>query len=223
MLRHALALLLALAVGLAPALCNAELYRWVDELGVTHYATDLDSIPSSARDDALEILATPAPVAAPRAQPVPAEPAPAPTPPSAPEAASPAIATPEIATPAITSPTLALPESALPEPVTPESAPSAALPAATPATETTTPLPTAPPVFPGPPATAPIPPEDPRAAEVAELEAQIASDRERLRQMISTKRWDSAELASDPGVREIAERLPRLQAQLAALRAETVP
>jgi hypothetical protein len=41
--------------------------------------------------------------------------------------------------------------------------------------------------------------------------------------MISTKRWDSAELASDPIIREIAERLPRLQAELAALRAETAP
>ena len=97
------------------------------------------------------------------------------------------------------------------------------VPASAPTTEVTMPAPTAAPVFPGPPTTPAIPPEDPRAAEVANLEAQIASDRERLRQIISTKRWESAELASDPNIREIAERLPRLQAELAALRAETVP
>jgi len=85
------------------------------------------------------------------------------------------------------------------------------------------PVVSAPTRFPGPSPTHAISPDDPRAGEVAELEAQIASDREALRQMISTKRWDSAELASDPEIREIAERLPRLQAQLAALQAEPAP
>lgn len=194
MLRHAVRPLLALAFALAPATADAALYRWVDELGVTHYATDLDAIPTSARDAALEIVASPSPVAATRALPVPParpEAVPVPPPPSAP-APTPA----EPATLATTVP---------------------------PATEAPTASPTAPPVFPGPATTPALPAGDPRAAEVAELEAQIAADREHLRQMISTKRWDSAELASDPSIREIAERLPRLQAELAALRAETVP
>jgi Spy/CpxP family protein refolding chaperone len=64
------------------------------------------------------------------------------------------------------------------------------------------------------------PSDDPRADEIAQLEGQIERDREALRQLISTPRWDSAEFASDPRVREIAERLPRLQAELAALRTE---
>jgi Spy/CpxP family protein refolding chaperone len=63
-------------------------------------------------------------------------------------------------------------------------------------------------------------PQDPRADEIAELEGQLERDREVLRQLISTPRWDSAELAADPRVREIAERMPRLQAELAALRTE---
>ncbi len=68
-----------------------------------------------------------------------------------------------------------------------------------------------------------LPPDDPRAQEVAELEAQIARDRETLRTLISTPRWDSSELAKDPEIRAIAERLPRLQAELEALRREPAP
>ena len=193
MLRHALRLLLALALGLAPALANADVYRWVDELGATHYTTDRDTVPRRYRGDAQVINAKPAARSTPRVTPSPA-------------AAQPAAERPSAAVPAAV-PVLA-----------PISAPASA-----PTTEVTMPAATAAPVFPGPPTTPAIPPEDPRAAEVANLEAQIASDRERLRQIISTKRWESAELASDPNIREIAERLPRLQAELAALRAETVP
>jgi hypothetical protein len=76
---------------------------------------------------------------------------------------------------------------------------------------------------PEPPTAAPSPTSsgDPRADEIADLEARIERDREALRQLISTPRWDTAELASDPQVREIAERLPRLQAELSALRRES--
>ena len=189
MLRHALRLLLALALGLAPALANADVYRWVDELGATHYTTDRDTVPRRYRGDAQAIGAKPAARSTPRVTPSPA------------------------AAPASTE----FPSVAAPTPV------PVPTPASAPTTEVTMPAATAAPVFPGPPTTPAIPPEDPRAAEVANLEAQIASDRERLRQIISTKRWESAELASDPNIREIAERLPRLQAELAALRAETVP
>ncbi|MGH7293109.1 MAG: hypothetical protein ACREJT_17945, partial [Myxococcota bacterium] len=131
------------------------------------------------------------------------------------------------ATTTTTAPALAAPPLVVPPLVVPPPQPTTA----TSPTPTTAVAPTpesarpdsAPTVFPGPPATGALPPDDPRAAEVATLEAQIATDRESLRQIISTKRWDSAELASDPTIREIAERLPRLQAQLEALRAEPVP
>ena len=191
---------------MAAARGDAALYRWVNELGVTHYTTDLESIPSSAREDALEIVATPPPEASTRALPVPPAAAVAPAPPSTPA--------PEVAPPSTPQPEAA--PAPVPAPETPpvEAGPR---PQAAPSESNGTP-----PVFPGPPAAAEIPAGDPRAAEVAELEARIAADREQLRRMISTKRWDSAELASSPEIREIAERLPRLQAELAALRAETV-
>lgn len=264
MFRHAVRPLLALAIALAPASANAALYRWVDEQGVTHYTTDLDSIPGSARDNALEIVTSPAPVETTRALPVPPvtpEVEPTPPPAAAPEAVpmppieaeppppiaieSPPLepATPEPA-PTEATPTESTPtESSVTEPAATPAvgapAPSEPPPAVEPTTTTTTTepptatepapssewtnVPSSAPVFPGPSATPPLSPDDPRGAEVAELEAKIAADREQLRQMISTKRWDSAELASDPNIREIAERLPRLQAELAALRAETVP
>ncbi len=182
MLRHALRLLLVLALGLAPAIGSAEVYRWVDELGVTHYTTDRDTIPRRHRESANEIIAAPTRRPTRRARP---------------------------ATQGTTAPQ--------------PSEPTIASPALAPAARTTPTEPSPPPILPGPPALRSIPSDDPRATEVAELEAQIATDRESLRQMISVRRWDSAELASDPGVREIAERLPRLQAELEALRAETVP
>lgn len=194
MLRQALRLLLVLALCFAPALGSADVFRWVDELGVTHYTTDPDTIPRRFRASAKEIVATPRPGAARRASRRPAE-------------------------AATTAPTASSPESV---PAVP-SAPGAVTSTPAPASRTIAKPAAGPVVFPGPPTTAAISPGDPRAAELAELEAQIATDRESLRQMISTKRWDSAELASDPGVREIAERLPRLQAELEALRAETVP
>ncbi|MEX2206650.1 MAG: DUF4124 domain-containing protein [Myxococcota bacterium] len=235
MLRHAARSLLALALALAPASADAALYRWVDEQGVTHYATDLEAIPSSARDTALEIVTSPAPVAATRALPVrPATPAIEPTPPPAaapaPAPPMPPIIEPEPPAPiAIESPPLEpeTPELPVAEPATAVTPPASSEPStateAAPASEPSTATPGSAPLFPGPAATRQLPPDDPRAAEVAELEAKIAADRETLRQMISTKRWDSAELASDPNIRAIAERLPRLQAELAALRAETVP
>jgi len=210
--RSAVRPLLALALLLAPATSDAALYRWVDELGVTHYATDLDAIPSHARDEALEIVTSPAPAAATRALPVsPAKPRSVPVPTSPSATATPPVDAAPPAPAALESPALA---PATPEPTATEHSPATGRPASTAS---------AAPVFPGPVATPQLPADDPRAAEVAELEAKIAADREQLRQMISTKRWDSAELASDPNIREIAERLPRLQAQLAALRAETVP
>ncbi len=212
-----------LALGFAPALASGEVFRWVDELGVTHFTTDRDAIPSSYRDEAIEIGKLPSP--APRR----AAPAPAPVPEaSAPPESPPQARAPETSAPPTAEPAAAPVESAWPAPdiaPAPTAARATPPPPDAPATPEApaTPALAAPPAFPGPPPRTALPPDDPRASEAAELEAQIASDREKLRQMISTKRWDSAELASDPEIREIAERLPRLQAQLAALQAEPAP
>ena len=106
-------------------------------------------------------------------------------------------------------------ESALP---TVEGAPSVSR------SEVAPPAPDAPqepsPIVAPPAVRSPLAPGDPRQQEIAQLEAAIERDREELRNMVSTPRWDASELASDPHVREIAERLPRLQAELAALRTE---
>jgi len=189
--RVALRLLLAAALGAAPSLVRADTWRWVDEGGVTHYATDRSEIPSRYRDAAQVIqtpnrgISNPSGARPPEPPARPPEPKPAQAEPAAPvEAAPPA------------------PES---RPAPPPESQSAA-PPAQPASEVT-------------PAARPS--DDPRADEIAQLEGQIERDREALRQLISTPRWDSAELASDPRVREIAERLPRLQAELAALRTES--
>ncbi len=63
-------------------------------------------------------------------------------------------------------------------------------------------------------------PPPPSADEMAELEEQILRDRETLKDLISRQGLDSAEFTADPRVREIAQRLPRLQAELEALRRE---
>jgi len=59
--------------------------------------------------------------------------------------------------------------------------------------------------------------------EIAELEEQIRRDRETLKDLISREGLKGSEFTNDPRVREIAERLPRLQAELDALRREAAP
>ena len=67
--------------------------------------------------------------------------------------------------------------------------------------------------------------EDEAAGEseqVRELRARIEDDRALLKQLLGGRDEGEA-LTSDPRVREIAERLPRLQAELEALRSESKP
>jgi hypothetical protein len=59
--------------------------------------------------------------------------------------------------------------------------------------------------------------------EIAELEARIARDKDSLKDILSQGRPSGQDLASDPRLREIAERLPRLQSELNALRGEPSP
>lgn len=205
MFRAALRWLLAAALCAAPSVVRADTYRWVDEGGVTHYSTSRDEIPRRYRDAAQVIVPAPSAITNPSG----ARP---PAPPARPPETRPPQAEPVQTEPA--PPVEAAPPASAPEPESPAPVPQGA-----PAESRST----APPAQPAPPAepvTHARASGDPRADEIAELEGQIERDRETLRQLISTPRWDSTELASDARVREIAERLPRLQAELAALRTE---
>lgn len=132
-----------------PLAASAQVYKWVDENGVTHYTLERQEIPPHLRQ---------------RLRPI----APGALPPPGP-----------------------------PEPTTRLSS--------APSTQTS----------------APVPRPD-HTAEILSLEEQIAADRETLKDLISQQR-DAGEFAQDPKVQEIAERLPRLQAQLAELRRESGP
>ena len=72
------------------------------------------------------------------------------------------------------------------------------------------------PTLPGAP---PIDPNDPLAARIAELTASVAADEETLKALISDPKV-ADRLRSSPELRAVAERLPRLQAELDQLRAE---
>lgn len=204
---------------------RAELYRWTDDEGVVHYATDRDRIPRRYRSQA-QVVRSDAPVAPPGGPlpPLAGQPTPAPAPsaaepelPREPESVQEPAQPPE-------QPAEAPPPAVAPEPdAEPDTAPSsqAAPGRPAPAPEETPAVTNAPP--PPPPAAprrAPLPPDDPRAAEAAELEREIAARQEEIRQLISQNRWEGSELATDPRLRELGEVLPRLQAELEALRGE---
>jgi hypothetical protein len=61
---------------------------------------------------------------------------------------------------------------------------------------------------------------DPREIEIAELEHELAARREELKTLISQKSFDSSQISADPRLSELAEIVPRLQAELDALRGE---
>lgn len=216
-------------------------YRWLDESGVAHFTTQKSRIPSEFRDAAQEVgkrvspapgrtastPATPAPVAAPPPDtapapsgprvmpegefeepplgargPKPAEPAAsaaAPAPLSAP-AAAPARASSSVRPPGAASPPrtdVAAPPS---DAVRPASASVAAAP---------------------PGAVAAPAPVDPAALDeqIRTLEAQVGRDEAALQDLLSQPRVEGApRLADREDFREIAQRLPKLQADLKALR-----
>ena len=69
---------------------------------------------------------------------------------------------------------------------------------------------------------APEPPADvdPRQTEIADLERELDARREELKSLISQSSFDSSQIATDPRLRELAESVPRLQAEIEALRGE---
>jgi hypothetical protein len=110
---------------------------------------------------------------------------------------------------------------AAPAPVPGEPAPAATTPArGAPAAAAATPAPSA-------PAAAPQPPPAPGAGDVAreqQLAAAIAADQEALKVLIAAQPAPGdAPLAESAQLREIAQRLPQLQAELHALRERRTP
>jgi hypothetical protein len=61
------------------------------------------------------------------------------------------------------------------------------------------------------------------ALAIAELEGAIQRDREALKDLISQGPWEGSEPATDPQLREIAQRLANQESDLAALRRSGSP
>jgi hypothetical protein len=231
-------LALLLGVALPGVHARAEtsapaLYQWTDERGNVRYTPDPDRVPASQRGT-LQLIApgAPPPSASPRpaAQPgqIPAPSAaatPAPSAPSAPPAPAPAAMPPPVAAPIpAATPAPAPAPVATPAPVSTPALPTTAAPAATPA-----------PAISRAPATAPAPVAAPAAAAAPapaagesereqQLAAAIAADEEALKVLISAPIPEGGPpLADSAELREIARRLPELQAELSALRERRAP
>jgi len=195
---HALLLFAAtlLFTGPVAAAAGAEgerpvIYRWVDADGVAHYTAHRDRVPSAVRDSLQEIQSAPVAPAASSGEPEPA---------AAADAAAPA--------------------------TTPAPAPALA-PESSWATQNAGPAPA--PVARGErgadgtlvASRASDAPADTSGldARIAELEAQIAHDEEAIKDFLSTPPTEGGvALPETPEFREIAHRLPKLQADLRGLR-----
>jgi hypothetical protein len=199
-------LALWIGAGLAgvPALAEQPapvIYQWTDDRGNVRYTPDPERVPASRRDTMLRLEpgapATPQP---PRPD-APSVPSPAPTAltttPVAPSGVTPAPAQTPVATPASTP--------------TPTSAPTAA------GVADTTPRAGAP--------SAPAPELSPsETAREQQLAAAIAADEEALKALISAPAAEGgAPAGASEQLREIARRLPAMQAELSALRERRAP
>ena len=239
-------LVLAFALALCSAVAGAErptVYRWLDESGVAHYTTQRSRIPSEFRDAAQEVGATSSPPqAATPSLPAAPPPAQAATPSTSPAAAAP----PPVAAPPPSGPRVT-PEGDFEEPPL-GSHGAAPTSGASPSTrerdaDVAAPPPGlvrgtsgsrgAPPTA-SPSATASVPREpsvapSPLSAtdasalddRIALLEEQVSRDQAAIQSILGEPREsDGARLADRPDLREIAGRLPKLQADLKALRAQ---
>jgi hypothetical protein len=212
------------ALSLAGAAAAADepavrVWQWTDRAGVVRYTPDRDRVPGYARDAAVEIRPGQGP---PPTTPVYFEPDPRAPVVAVPDATPEATPPPAAARPAAvagpdTSPT---PAAAVPDTAP---APAAAVHDGSPAPAVA--VPDTPPVEAGPlaaaqPAVA-APPGDDLDERIRQLETQIQADEEALKQLISAAD-SSADVEVSPELRAIAERLPRLQAQLASLQQRRV-
>lgn len=218
-------LALALAGLIAAGPAAADLWRWIDAEGVARYTPDPDRVPAAERGSLVRVEAGMAD--APERAPVAAKPPAIFAPPGDAEIAVDPFNAPERAREFQGEVVVEMPAEA-PAPKPP--APPASSPAAEPLPTVDAPAaPVAPAAAPSPaapvadaasppaPAGAPIPPE--ADARRAELVAAIARDEEALEAHVSSVA--GGPLAASAELREIAERLPALQAELRALEAQT--
>ena len=192
-----------------PALAFATVYKWIDENGLTHYTTDPEKVPRHLRGHWKEPETVPE-VAPPSVRELDPEglysiPGPRTAPGRRPIQDDDDLAT-------------------LPA-VSPGAEPPPATSGGPADTETTVEVPTAeahPPATPSPPPVesppSPIAAEPPaEGTRIAELEAKIARDRDLLKQLLTSDGNDGAWLR-DPRLRDVAERLSRLQRELDSAR-----
>jgi hypothetical protein len=227
---------LALATLLAAAPAAADLWRWIDADGVPRYTPDPGRVPAAQRSSLVRV--EPGMAEAPRSSPAPAPAIFAPPgdtlaadPFNAPERAREmvgevvvevpsAASAPEPDAPAAPPVSAApLPPVDLPPPgIPPQAPPSPAPEAASTLAPQAEPGP-APEPAPGAAAPARAASSSQTEARRAELLAAIARDEEILKTHVSSQA--GGPLASSAELREIAERLPALQAELRALEAQT--
>jgi hypothetical protein len=212
----------ALAAALLAPAAFAEIWQWTDAEGVVRYTPNPDRVPQSHRGSLLKVergmvLPAPSPAkprviyAPPEEIPFGADPFEAPEPARTLESPEPPEAEPSAAPGPARAPEV--PERLEAEPPTafaPRAAPSEApAPSAAPGQE-----PEAPP--------APRPLSNAEQAHRTQIEEQIAADQETLKELIARQAMEGDDpLRESPELREIARRLPALQAELRAL--EGVP
>ncbi|MEE8558047.1 MAG: DUF4124 domain-containing protein [Myxococcota bacterium] len=195
-----------LALLLFPFESHATVYKWVDENGISHYTPDPDQVPRGFRGQWRSVGETDEDL-------VPDQD------PDDLEAIPPARlrAPGELPLPAVVEPAGASLPDLEPtdlEPTAPRSIEAPATPAATPLPSIDAPW-AEPRVAVAPPRVSADPPSD--------LDARIASDRALLRELLSQPRENRKDWLQDPRLREIAERLPKLQAEKEAARSEATP
>jgi hypothetical protein len=214
---------IALAVALFAPAAFAEVWQWTDADGVVRYTPNPDRVPESQRGSLVKLepgmqvpppspSAPPVMYAPPEELPFGADPFDAPEPARTLEVPEPepAAEVPEVEASATPAPSAAPVEASAPRATLVEvPAPSATPPSDTPVDE------------PEPPP-APRLLSDAERARRAQLEEQIAADQEALKELISRGSTEGDDpLRESPELREIARRLPVLQAELRAL--EGVP
>jgi hypothetical protein len=216
-LRAALALVafaLAVASAAAEESARPRIYKWVDENGIAHYTTDRGRIPSNLRGrirDADSARGAPAPAG------------------DATTTDAPAAAT-DTGSGAPVSDTGGAAPAAPPAPSAPSPGTSTPRGTAAPARAEQWSLRDAGPAEPEVRGTGTPEPDPDRIArareletQIADLEAAMAKDEERLKELIGAAReveGQPAPLYGVPELEELAKRFPKLQADLSALRAE---
>jgi len=198
---------LLLAALAAPGSAGAELWRWIDADGVARYTPDPDHVPAARRSSLARVEA--GMPSAPQHEPAIAKPPAIFAPPGDPTVAEDPWNAPERAR-EVEGQILRDPGEIVVEVPTAE-------PPTTPPAPATAAQPASPPTVAAPVAPQPLSPD--REARRAELAAAIARDEEALKAHVSS--GADASIVASPELREIAERLPALQAELRALEAQS--